>query len=90
MWGPQATSRNRFKRARILRAFGNFAQIYFRDRISLVWHPSGMRNPFASGTGGIVADAPQPPANICDPAGVKKISCRTYPSVMKRRNTSEP
>jgi hypothetical protein len=80
----------RFKRAQFVRAFGNFTQTYFRDRISLVWHPSGMRNPFASGSGGIVADAPQPPANVCDPSGVKKISSMPCPSGLKRRHAARP
>jgi hypothetical protein len=29
--------------------------------------PEMMRNPFASRSGGVVAGAPQPPANFCDP-----------------------
>jgi hypothetical protein len=57
----------RLTRARSECEYGNFAQTIFRDRISRVWHPSGMHALRASGSGGIVAGAPQPPANFCDP-----------------------
>jgi|GEM_PF-3942568 len=35
--------------------------------------PSGMLNRFAFGSGGIVAGAPQLPANVCHPVGKKKL-----------------
>jgi hypothetical protein len=44
-----------------------FCADVFGDRIRNVWHPSGMLALRASGSGGIVAVAPQPPANFCDP-----------------------
>ena len=44
-----------------------FCAGFFGDRISFVWHPSGMRALRVSRSGGVVAGAPQPPANVCDP-----------------------
>jgi hypothetical protein len=44
-----------------------FCAWFFGDRSSFVWHPSGMRALRVSRSGGVVAGAPQPPANFCDP-----------------------
>jgi hypothetical protein len=56
-----------------------FCAGFFGDRIPFVWHPSGMRNRLASRSGGIVAGAPQPPANVCDPYRGQDEASMLYP-----------
>jgi hypothetical protein len=41
--------------------------------------PEMMRNPFASRSGGVVAGAPQPPANVCDPSRGQEDASMLYP-----------
>jgi hypothetical protein len=51
----------------------------FGDRIRFVWHPSGMLALRVSRSGGVVAGAPQPPANFCDPSRGQDEASMLYP-----------